>query len=148
MTTETEFFTIGYQGRSLDEFCRVLKRHQVQRLIDIRFNPFSRKKGFSGKPLHEALRTIGVEYLHIKHLGTPPEIQKKLKRDGDRNSFQELFGEYLASVPETMEELQEEVVRSRSCLMCFERDVEDCHRNQVSAKLLRSLGATMTVGHL
>jgi len=47
--------SIGYEGRSLDEFVQALKGHRVDVLIDVRLTPISRKKGFSKTALSEAL---------------------------------------------------------------------------------------------
>ena len=40
-------FTIGYEGRDVDEFVSCLMQYKVTRLIDVREIPLSRKKGFS-----------------------------------------------------------------------------------------------------
>lgn len=41
-------YTIGYEGRSLPQFIGLLKERGVQRLLDVRERPLSRRKGFSG----------------------------------------------------------------------------------------------------
>ncbi|MBU1626147.1 DUF488 domain-containing protein, partial [bacterium] len=66
-----ELYTIGYEGRETDEFISELKKHDITRLIDIRENPFSRKKGFYKSALKTALENQGIEYIHLKALGTP-----------------------------------------------------------------------------
>src|SRR5436190_8037431 len=66
-------FTIGYEGATMDEFLAVLKAAGVERLIDVRALPLSRRPGFSKSPLRAALEQAGIEYVHLKALGTPAE---------------------------------------------------------------------------
>src|SRR3569833_4579530 len=66
-------FTIGYEGATMDEFIGALQRAGVKRIIDVRALPLSRRPGFSKTPLKGALDEAGIEYLHLKALGTPAE---------------------------------------------------------------------------
>ena len=49
-----KLFTIGYEGRNIEEFISHLKNFNIPRLIDVRKIPLFRKKGFS-KPLFQGL---------------------------------------------------------------------------------------------
>src|SRR5205823_11368863 len=66
-------FTIGYEGTTVLEFIAALKGAGVERVIDVRALPLSRRPGFSKSALRAALEQAGVEYVHLKALGTPPE---------------------------------------------------------------------------
>jgi len=88
-------YTIGYEVRNTDEFISELKKHDVTRLIDIRENPFSRKKGFSKSELMESLESVGIVYIHLKALGNPTEIRNKLKADNDYDYFVKTYQDYL-----------------------------------------------------
>jgi uncharacterized protein (DUF488 family) len=66
-------FTIGYEGAAMDEFLAALKNAGVERLIDVRALPLSRRPGFSKSPLRSTLEEAGIEYVHLKALGTPAE---------------------------------------------------------------------------
>lgn len=148
MNPPVELFTIGYQGRDLAGFCRTLSDHGIDTLIDVRWNPFSRKKGFSGKPLREALEKEGIRYVHLRRMGTPPSLREKLKRDGDREAFHAAFSDHLSADPEGLAELTALISGERCCLMCFERAVEDCHRSRVSLALRNRMGETLLTRHL
>ena len=52
---KTALFTIGYEGRALDELIAELQAHRIDRVIDVRELPLSRRRGFSKTPLREAL---------------------------------------------------------------------------------------------
>jgi len=46
-----ELFTVGYEGRTLPQFVRLLRDQGITRVIDVRERPVSRRKGFSAMPL-------------------------------------------------------------------------------------------------
>ena len=46
-----DLFTIGYEGRNIEEFISHLKDFNIPRLIDVRKIPLSRKKGFNKKAM-------------------------------------------------------------------------------------------------
>ena len=66
-------FTIGYESTTMAEFLAALQRAGVERVIDVRALPLSRRPGFSKSPLRAALEEAGIEYVHLKALGTPAE---------------------------------------------------------------------------
>src|SRR5689334_7703139 len=72
----TALFTIGYEGRALDELIAVLAANQIDRVIDVRELPLSRRRGFSKTPLGTALVGAGIEYVHMREAGNP---YRKLK---------------------------------------------------------------------
>ena len=55
-----ELYTVGYEGRTLPQFVRLLREHGITRLVDVRERPASRKPGFSALPLLDALRKVGI----------------------------------------------------------------------------------------
>src|SRR5215213_4745951 len=72
----TALFTIGYEGRALDELIAILASNKIDRVIDVRDLPLSRRRGFSKTPLCTALGGAGIEYLHMREAGNP---YRKLK---------------------------------------------------------------------
>src|SRR4029079_18659809 len=66
-------FTIGDEGATVGEFLAALQQAGVERVIDVRALPLSRRPGFSKSPLRAALEEAGIEYVHLKALGTPAE---------------------------------------------------------------------------
>ncbi|MBA2771969.1 MAG: DUF488 domain-containing protein, partial [Sphingomonas sp.] len=56
-------FTIGYEGVTIGEFVVALQRAGVERLIDVRALPLSRRPGFSKTPLRAALNQVGIDYV-------------------------------------------------------------------------------------
>src|SRR3954469_4970428 len=66
-------FTIGYEAATMEDFLIALTDAGVKRVIDVRALPLSRRPGFSKTALKGALEEAGIEYLHLKALGTPTE---------------------------------------------------------------------------
>ena len=66
-------FTIGYEATTMGEFLAALMDAGVERVIDVRALPLSRRPGFSKTPLKAALKEAGIDYVHLKALGTPAD---------------------------------------------------------------------------
>ena len=122
-------FTIGYEGATQPELIAALKQAGVGRVIDVRAVPLSRKPGFSKNVLAAGLREAGIDYVHLKALGTPPE-GREAARKGRHDELVRVYAAQLET-PEAgadaarMTALAEETA---SALLCFERDPLQCHR--------------------
>ena len=128
-------YTIGYEGRDLEEFVSRLREERVEVLIDIREKPASRKPGFSKTPLREALEESGIEYVHVKALGSPSEIRYEYKNGGDKETFFKAYRTYLKTQVDHLRSVLDAVRERTCCLMCLERHAMDCHRSAVSDML-------------
>ena len=73
-------FTIGYQGRAIDDFIKLLKTNAIELLIDARYSAESQyKPEFSGDVLKRELSRNNVAYEHHPELGVPYLIQTPYK---------------------------------------------------------------------
>jgi uncharacterized protein (DUF488 family) len=130
-------FTIGYEATTQGDFLEALKRAGVGRVIDVRALPLSRRPGFSKTPLRNALAEEGIDYVHLKALGTPAS-GREAARKGRTAELEEIYAGQLA-LPEAMvqaEELKSLVADKPSALLCFEREPAGCHRNIILRELL------------
>ena len=143
-----EMLTIGYEGREINEFVSLLKRFDVTRLIDVREIPLSRKTGFSKSALKERLKDEDIKYVHLKPLGSPADIRKKLKTDGDYKYFFDAYSKYLSRNLEAIKDAYQYIVDGTNCIMCFERFPEKCHRNIVANKIKEYDGNGLKVKHI
>lgn len=141
-------FTIGYEGRNISLFLDCLEENAVDCLIDVREVAFSRKKGFSKTALASALQGRGIRYVHLRELGSPTELRRRLKSGADYGEFFEGVEKHLASQREGIEHAYGHVVRGRCCLMCYERLAATCHRKIVALKIKERDGNGMEVKHL
>ena len=129
MMTARRIFTIGYEGATQQEVIDALQGAGVERVIDVRAVPMSRKPGFSKNALAAGLREAGIDYVHLRALGTPPE-GREAARKGQWEVFARAFAAQLET-PEAGAEAARMVALAEeapSALLCFERDPAHCHR--------------------
>ena len=122
-------FTIGYEGATMGEFLAALQQAGVTRVIDVRALPLSRRPGFSKSPLRAALDEAGIDYVHLKALGTPAD-GRAAARAGRHADLERIYAGQLEQ-PEAIAQGAQmiELARERpSALLCFERDPAQCHR--------------------
>ena len=122
-------FTIGYEGATQAELVAALQGAGVERVIDVRAVPLSRKPGFSKNVLAAGLREAGIDYVHLKALGTPP-AGREAARKGDLATFERVYAAQLETVEAGVEAAQMVALAEEtpSALLCFERDPKACHR--------------------
>lgn len=122
-------FTIGYEGATVGEFLEALREARIKRVIDIRAVPNSRRPGFSKTPLRNALAEEGIDYVHLRALGTPAD-GRAAARAGRHEDLERIYAGQL-ELPEAIAESAQmlELARDkRSALLCYERDPAGCHR--------------------
>ena len=122
-------FTIGYEGATTGEFLTALEKAGVERVIDVRAVPNSRRPGFSKTPLRNALAEVGIDYVHLRALGTPA-AGREAARAGRTAELEEIYAGQLKT-PEAMAEsvmLLDLAAEKPSALLCYERDPGACHR--------------------
>jgi uncharacterized protein (DUF488 family) len=137
---QPQLFTIGHSTHLLDGFLKLLARHGIEALADIRRFPGSRKyPHFNRDCLASALFQAGVEYRWFEALGgrrqksddSPGNLG--LRNEGFRN-----YADYMATheFHEAVGQLLELARRKRTAFMCSEGLFWRCHRRLVSDYLL------------
>jgi uncharacterized protein (DUF488 family) len=140
-------FTVGYEGRSLDELIAALVDAGVDRLIDVRELPLSRRRGFSKTALSDALREVDIEYVHVKALGNPKPNRERYWA-GDVKGGAAVYRKHLNNGSRSaLVELADSLGNNPICLLCFERDHTECHRD-VIVEALQELRPQLAISHL
>ncbi len=127
-------FTIGYEGATMAEFLGTLASAGVARVIDVRALPLSRRPGFSKTSLAASLDDVGIEYVHLKALGTPKPGRDAAKK-GDVATLRAVYAGQL-ELPEAQAaaaRMRGLIAEKPSALLCFERDPCHCHRTLLLA---------------
>lgn len=137
-------FTIGYEGRSLEEYLNILLIHGVRTLCDVRKNAYSQKYGFSKAQLQPACDGVGIKYIHIPELGIESDQRQSLNTQAD---YDRLFEKYRNTVLARSDDYLKRIVDlidsdERVALTCFEKNVEQCHRTQIARKIMSREGIT------
>jgi uncharacterized protein (DUF488 family) len=134
-------FTVGHSNRSLAGFLAILKAHRIDRILDVRRYPVSRKwPHFDAGPLAKALEEVGIGYTGLPELGG----RRKPRPDSRHRAWrQEAFRGY-ADFTETAE-FEAGLARvlesaggpeGRPALMCAEAVPWRCHRSLVADALV------------
>lgn len=147
MAKKKPLFTIGYEKAAQADVLQALRDAGVEILIDVRDRPQSRRAGFSKSSLGASLEDVGVRYVHLKALGTPPE-GREANRTRQWDKFWDIVETKLAT-PEAEIDLQraaELAHESPACLLCYEADWHVCHRRRVAEMLAERHG--FAVQHL
>ena len=141
MAESHKIWTIGYERASSDAVLTALKDAGVEVLMDVRDLPLSRRAGFSKSTLRASLEAVGIEYVHLKGLGTPKEGRLAARR-GDMRLFWSIVDQRMATPEAEFDLLRAvEIARGkRSALLCFEADPHVCHRQRVADALAERFG--------
>ena len=133
-------FTLGHSNRSLADFLAILKAHGIDRILDVRRYPSSRKwPHFDAGPLAGALAEAGVAYTGLPELGG----RRKPRPDSRHAAWREASFRGYADFTETAEfeaglarVLEHAGEGRRPALMCAEAVPWRCHRSLIADALV------------
>jgi uncharacterized protein (DUF488 family) len=132
-------FTIGHSTRTIEEFLSMLQAHGVERLVDVRTIPKSRRvPQFNSDALAASLREQGIEYAHLATLGGLRYAKKDSVNTGWRNASFRGYADYMATEEfhEGLNRLLELARTKRTAIMCAEAVPWRCHRSLIGDALL------------
>jgi hypothetical protein len=131
--------TVGHSTRSLDELLDLLRRCGVQRVVDVRTMPRSRKNPqFDREHLPEPLRRSGIDYTHVAGLGGLRRRRPDSVNTGWRNASFRGYADYMQT-PEfeaSLNALLDLARGARVALMCAEAVPWRCHRSLIADALV------------
>jgi uncharacterized protein (DUF488 family) len=122
-----------------------LRAAGVERVIDVRQRPQSRRPGMSKTRLGELLGDHGIAYEHRRALGTPPDL-RWLFRTGRIAEGAAAYRQHVErAAPDALDALAAELdLAPPTALLCLEADPAACHR-RVIADALRERRADLVV---
>ena len=132
-------FSLGYEGKTIDEYLNLLIKNNIQVIFDVRRNPISRKFGFSKSRLSTYAENIHVKYIHLPSLGVPSKYRKNLITNDDRKNLFKFYAKYILNKnSEGLELIRNNLLdNKRIVLTCFESDFRTCHRKIICDLLTR-----------
>jgi len=143
-----ELFTIGFAGKSAEQFFTSLVKHGVKKVIDIRLSNVSQLAGFTKKnDLKYFLKVIAnIEYEYVPLLAATKELM-----DGYRHGkvpWEDYETAYLKLLEERqVEKLLKPEDFDRGCLLCSEAKPDHCHR-RLAADWLQKNWEGLNVIHI
>jgi uncharacterized protein (DUF488 family) len=133
--------TIGYEHATLPDVIGRLKDAKVEIVLDVRAVASSRRAGFSKTLLAASLDEAGIDYLHLRGLGTP-KPGRQAARAGHTDEMHRIYHEHLKD-PQAQLELAQatEIAGARTAaLLCYEAEAKDCHRRIVADLIKGQIG--------
>ena len=128
--------TIGYEASTVPNVLGRLKAAGVEVVVDVRAVAASRRPGFSKTMLAANLAEAGIDYVHLRQLGTPSD-GRTAARAGRVAEMHAIFERHMEEPGAQLELLRAaEIVSARkAALLCYEADAAGCHRTIVARML-------------
>src|SRR6185436_16562559 len=119
--------TIGHSNHAIERFVGLLKAGGVERLVDVRSMPYSRRfPQFGRERLAKSLGEAGIAYVwEGEALGGKPKTGGSYGDAAARPEFKDAIGRLIANRANTS-----------LCLMCAEKEPLDCHRTVLVSRRL------------
>ena len=134
-----QLFSIGHSNHPLEKLLALLRRYQIDVVVDTRSHPRSRvAPQFDSRSLKAALRNAGIKYLYLgKELGGRPEGGEFYDAEGHV-----LYGRLAASpgFQSGLERLKRGAQSYRVAVLCSEENPEHCHRRLLIGRVLATHG--------
>ena len=131
MSNSPALYTVGHSNVDLETFLARLHAARIERLVDVRRYPGSRKwPHFNRDSLASALPARGIAYRHVEALGGRRSVQPGSVNTAWKNPSFQGYADHMAT-PEfrsALADLLEGARRERTAVMCSEILWWRCHR--------------------
>ncbi len=126
--------TIGHSNHPIERFVSLLKAGGVERLVDVRSMPWSRRwPQFGRERLAKNLKEAGIDYVwEGESLGGKPKAGGGYDDLAARPEFKDAISRLIAGSAGTT-----------LCLMCAEKEPLDCHRTVLVSRRLAERGVAI-----
>lgn len=133
--------TIGYESATQADVIQRLKDAGVEIVIDVRAVAASRRAGFSKTLLAGSLRDAGIDYLHLRDLGTPKE-GRAAARAGHTDEMHRIFEGHLEepAAQLALAEATQVATNRKAALLCYEAEAAECHRRILAGLIADKAG--------
>jgi uncharacterized protein (DUF488 family) len=132
----TRLWTIGYERLLPPALLAELQTAHIERVIDVRYRPQSRRPGMSKTRLGDLLADHRIAYESRRALGTPPDIRwlfRAHRLDEARAAFRRHIEQFQAH---ELDALAAELEHGpRTALLCLEAEPAECHRRVLTEAL-------------
>jgi uncharacterized protein (DUF488 family) len=133
-------YTIGFAGKTAEQFFTLLKNVGVQKLIDVRENRIGQLSGFAKYPdLAFFLdRIAGITYSHEPRLAPSPEIRAAYRSTGNWTAYETAFRQLMVErdIPKGLDPADFD---GTVAFLCSEPEPDKCHRRVVAEMLSQFL---------
>jgi uncharacterized protein (DUF488 family) len=137
--TELTILTIGHSTRTLTDFIDTLKAYHVTLIVDVRSVPRSRHNPqFNKAALLNALKTVGVRYIHMPEIGGLRRPKPDSVNLAWRNKSFRGYADFMQTNEFTEQLLNLVTLARDNCMavMCAEALPWRCHRSLIADALV------------
>lgn len=128
-------YTVGYQGLSIDAFLNLLISRGITRLVDTRFTPASRVYGYHATTLQRICGYVGIHFQPEPSLGVPKPVRDRFIETRNHRRFARQYSDIVRVNWDRVLATSELMAAEPTAVMCYERNVHDCHRNLLAEEL-------------
>ena len=138
----SSFFTIGHSNHDFEAWLALVRRHQIQVVVDTRSSPYSKYvPQFDRELVQRSLEQAGVRYLFLgDDLGGRPA--NPAYYDGSGHVLYSRLRDD-AHFQAAIARLESGMERFSVALLCGEEDPAHCHRRLLIGRVLSERGHTM-----
>lgn len=139
-------YTIGHSDHTIEDFVRLLDRHGVSAIADVRSSPYSRfVPQFNKESLQKALENSGIQYVFLgRELGARRSESSCYEDDQARYARIKDLPLFRAGLDRLIRGLDQYVI----ALMCSEGDPATCHRTILISRELRHTRPDIEIVHM
>ncbi|MBI3973720.1 MAG: DUF488 domain-containing protein [Chloroflexi bacterium] len=148
MSGTPPIYTLGFAGKSAEEFFGLLRRSGIKRVIDVRLNNVSQLAGFTKRQdIAFFLKELcGAEYVHEPMLAPTKEILDDYRKDRSWARYTERYLALMAG-REVESHVSRALFEGQTALLCSEPTPDRCHR-RLALEYLQSKWGGMEIVHL
>lgn len=130
-------FTIGFTGKSAEEFFSLLASAAVTKVVDVRESRIGQLSGFAKFPdiVYFLDRLLGIHYAHEPHFAPTPEIRDRYRSTKNWDEYERSF-RLLMEERELPRGIEPAAYQGNVALLCSEPTAEKCHRRLIGEMLL------------
>jgi uncharacterized protein (DUF488 family) len=143
-----KLYTIGFTGKSAENFFKLLKNSHIKKIVDTRINNVSQLSGFAkGADLKFFANEIGrISYEHNVDFAPTKELLSRYRNK--KISWQEYEVEYLNLLDMRKIAQKTDIEKlHENCLLCSEHTPEKCHR-RLLAEYFKQIKSDVEIIHL
>ncbi|MCW3112989.1 MAG: hypothetical protein JWR18_1385 [Segetibacter sp.] len=147
--TQSNIYSIGYGTRTIQVFVRLLKQYNIEFLIDVRSQPYSKfNVVFNKRDLEYYLHGAGIRYVFMgDNLGGRPQDRTCYTEEGRVDYLEVKKREFYKEGIERLKTAYEKGLHI--ALMCSEINPSQCHRSKlIGASLCEDLVPKIDIKHI
>ncbi len=143
-----QIYTVGHSIYELEDFLRLLRKNDVNTIVDVRSTPYSKFAfQYNREPLQQYLKQNDIYYIFMGDLLGARYEDKNLLFDDGKVNFKKV--QETKIFQDGIERLEKGIMKGYSIsLMCSEKEAFDCHRFGLISEFIKNNLANIDIKHI